>query len=171
MGPGWYAIATFLDPDLSPGDTGSMVFAEMAESMVATGLAARTKDEVIEQMLTILERTGKVRDRELARSDIDRNEQNTPFGMQHGIAIPHAKTAAVEEMLACVAVTAEPVDFSSIDGSPSRICVMTLSPPDQVGPHLRFLSEVGRLLKSRRLRKAILNAGSSEELLRLIRGG
>lgn len=146
-----------------------MLFADLDLSLVATGLPAQTKDEVIDQMLAILAKTGKVQDTAVAREDIRQNEERTPFGMQHGIAIPHAKTAAVDEMMACVAVTAGPVDFASIDGSPSRICVMTLSPPEQVGPHVRFLSEVGRLLRNRKLRKAILNAASPEELLQLIR--
>ena len=147
-----------------------MLFAELDESLVAVNLPASTRDEVIDQLLGMLERTGKVRDTALARRDIERNEQMMAFGMQHGIAIPHAKTEAVEELLACVAVTGTPVDFSGIDGTPSNIFVMTLSPPDQVGPHIRFLSEIGRLLKNRKLRKAILQAQTPGELLRVIKG-
>lgn len=148
-----------------------MLFAELNKSLVATGVTAGTKDEVIEYLLGMLDGTGKVRDLDLARRDIERSERVMAFGMQHGIAIPHAKTEAVEELLACVAVTENPVDFSGIDGTPSRIFIMTLSPPDQVGPHIRFLSEIGRLLKNRKLRKAILQAETPEELLRLIKGG
>lgn len=147
-----------------------MLFSELDESLVATNIPARTRDEVIEHLLGMLDRTGKVRDLDLARMDIERNEQVMAFGMQHGIAIPHAKTDAVEELLACVAVTETPVDFSGIDGTPSRIFVMTLSPPDQVGPHIRFLSEIGRLLKNRKLRKAILQAETPEQLLRVVQG-
>jgi mannitol/fructose-specific phosphotransferase system IIA component (Ntr-type) len=147
-----------------------MLFAELDESLVAVCLPASSRDEVIDQLLGMLEKTGKVRDPALARQDIVRNEQVMAFGMQHGIAIPHAKTEAVEELLACIAVTETPVDFSGIDGTPSSIFVMTLSPPDQVGPHIRFLSEIGRLLKNRRLRKAILQARTPQELLGVIKG-
>ncbi|TVR68386.1 MAG: PTS sugar transporter subunit IIA [Spirochaetaceae bacterium] len=147
-----------------------MLFTELDESLVAINLPARTRDEVIDQLLGMLDRTGKVRDLDLARTDIERSEQLMAFGMQHGIAIPHAKTEAVEELLACFAVTENPVDFSGIDGTPSRIFIMTLSPPDQIGPHIRFLSEIGRLLKNRKVRKAILGAETPEQLLRIIKG-
>lgn len=147
-----------------------MLFTELDESLVAANLPARTRDEVIEHLLGMLDRTGKVRDLDLARIDIERNEQIMAFGMQHGIAIPHAKTEAVEELLACLAVTENPVDFSGIDGTPSRIFIMTLSPPDQVGPHIRFLSEIGRLLKNRKLRRALLEAETPEQLLRVVKG-
>lgn len=146
-----------------------MLFAELDESLVATHLEADSREEVIESLLGMLDQTGKLRDRDLAREDIARNEQLMAFGMQHGIAIPHAKTNAVDELLACVATTDTPIDFSGVDGTPSRIFVMTLSPPDQVGPHVRFLSEIGRLLKNRRLRNAILRADTPGELLRVIK--
>lgn len=147
-----------------------MLFTELDESLVMTGIPATTRDEVIEYLLGMLNRTGKVRDLDRARADIERNEEVMSFGMQHGIAIPHAKTDAVEELLACIAVSEHPVDFAGIDGTPSRIFIMTLSPPDQVGPHVRFLSEIGRLLKNRKLRKAILQAETPAQLLSVIKG-
>ncbi|MFW5827051.1 MAG: PTS sugar transporter subunit IIA [Alkalispirochaeta sp.] len=147
-----------------------MLFGDLNESLVAVHVAATSRDEVIAYLLDLLDRTGKVVDLELARRDIDAHERNTSFGMQHGIAIPHAKTASVTEMIAAVCVTDAPIDFASVDGSMSQIFVMTLSPPDQVGPHLRFLSEIGRLLKSRKLRKRMMEADSSAELLGILRG-
>jgi mannitol/fructose-specific phosphotransferase system IIA component (Ntr-type) len=147
-----------------------MLFGDLNESLVAVHVAATSRDEVIAFLLGLLDRTGKVVDPELARRDIDAHELTTSFGMQHGIAIPHAKTAGVTEMIAAVCVTDVPIDFASVDGSSSQIFVMTLSPPDQVGPHLRFLSEIGRLLKSRKMRKRMMDAGSSAELLGILLG-
>jgi mannitol/fructose-specific phosphotransferase system IIA component (Ntr-type) len=145
-----------------------MLFGDLNESLVAVHVPATTRNDVIEFLLDMLVQTGKVTDRQLARQDIDSNEGTTPFGMQHGIAIPHAKTAGVTEMVAAVCVTDTPIDLASVDGTPSRIFVMTLSPPDQVGPHIRFLSEIGRLLKNRKLRKKILEAKDTTELLGIL---
>ena len=85
--------------------------------------------------------------------------------MQYGVAIPHAKTAAVNRLLAAVAITRNPIAFDSLDGKPCDIFVMTLSPIDQVGPHMRFLAEIGRLLKNRRTRKALRQARTNADLL------
>ncbi|MFO8043327.1 MAG: PTS sugar transporter subunit IIA [Alkalispirochaeta sp.] len=147
-----------------------MLFGDLNESLVAVRVPATTRDEVVEFLLDLLAQTGKLTDRRLARQDVDANEDKASFGMQHGIAIPHAKTAAVTEMIAAVCVTSAPISLDSVDGTPSRIFVMTLSPPDQVGPHIRFLSEIGRLLKNRKLRKRILEAESETELLEILLG-
>ena len=140
------------------------------EKLVICDLEASDGTEVIDAMLDLLCATGEVADRERAKQDVLANERRSSTGMQHGVAIPHAKTAAVGKLLAAVAVTRNPIDFDSLDGKPCRIFVMTLSPEDQVGPHMRFLAEVGRLLKSRRKRTEVLAARSSRELLAAVVG-
>lgn len=137
----------------------------LTERLVTPDLDARTKTEVIDGLLDMLCATGEVRDRELARADVFANESRSSTGMQHGVAIPHAKSAAVDHLLACVAVTREPVDFDSLDRKPCRIFIMTLSPLDQTGPHMQFLAEIGRLMKHRSARKAVLAASSPAALL------
>ncbi|MFW6364218.1 MAG: PTS sugar transporter subunit IIA [Spirochaeta sp.] len=146
-----------------------MLFAELNESLVLPQLDASTKDEVIEKMLAALAATGKLHDTSAAREAIARNEHRMSIGMQHGVAIPHAKTSAVDEMLACVAVTREAIDCDAVDFRPSRIFIMTLSPKDRVGPHIRFLSEIGRILKSRRTRERLMQAQTPAGMLKVLR--
>ena len=147
-----------------------MLHEALSPELVTTDLNARTKPEAISALLDLLCSTSKVKDRALAERDLLANEQRTATGMQHGIAIPHAKTDAVDELVACVAVSRTPIDFDSLDGKPSQIFVMTLSPTGQTGPHMRFLAEVGRLLKNKKVRRAVLEAESPEALLRAFVG-
>ncbi len=142
----------------------------LTENLVDPDLTASTKLEVIERLVDMLCATGEVHSREQALADVQANEHRSSTGMQHGVAIPHAKSAAVDHLLACVAVTRSPVEFDSLDRKPCRIFVMTLSPPDQTGPHMRFLAEIGRLMKHRRARQAVLAARTRAELLEAIIG-
>ncbi len=137
----------------------------LSETLVRCDLDVSDAIGVIDALLDLICTTGKVRDREIARQDVLANERRSSTGMQHGVAIPHAKTTAVDHLLAAVAVTRNPIDFDSLDGKPCRIFVMTLSPIDQVGPHMRFLAEIGRLLKDRHIRDAVRTAGTPAELL------
>ncbi len=137
----------------------------LTEDLVTTGLQARTKNDVIVAMLDTLCTTGKVRDRDAALQALMDNEARMSTGMEHGIAIPHAKTDAVDELLACVAVTKKKIDFESLDRKPARIFIMTLSPKGRTGPHIRFLAEVSQLLKDEKKRKQVLAARSSADLL------
>lgn len=137
----------------------------LTPDLVMIDLEVESKAELIDVLLDRLCSTGKVSSRDVAKADLWANEKRTSTGMQHGIAIPHAKTNAVDGLLACVAVTRTPIEFGSVDHKPSQIFIMTLSPKDQAGPHMRFLSEIGRLLKNKKIRAEILNATTRAELL------
>ena len=140
----------------------------LTAELVTTDLAGRNKHEVIEALMELVHKSGKVKDKEAALRDVLAHEAEMSTGMEHGVAIPHAKTEAVSELVACVGVSRHKVDFECLDRKPSQIFVMTLSPIDGTGPHVQFLSEISRLLRDGKIRKRILKAKSNEELLGIL---
>ncbi len=139
----------------------------LTKEQVSLNLTGRSKQEVIEELLDILMLTGKVADRGQALKDLLEREQKMSTGIQHGVAIPHAKTKAVKGLTACIGVHSEGVDFEALDGQPSRIFVMTLSPVNRTGPHVQFLAEISLVLTSQSVREKILTLKTPEELLRM----
>jgi PTS system nitrogen regulatory IIA component len=91
--------------------------------------------------------------------------------MQHGIAIPHGKTDAVDSLAVALAMKKEGVDFGSLDGKPARIFVMTLSPLGKAGPHITYLSEISKLLNKSSIRERLLNCETEEEMKRVMLSG
>jgi PTS system nitrogen regulatory IIA component len=140
----------------------------LSAQTVAIGLSGTNKAEVIESLLDLLDRAGKLKDRAAAKAAVLAREQKMSTGMKNGIAIPHGKTDAVDGLVACVAVSKEAVDFNALDGQGCRIFIMTLSPPEKTGPHLQFLAEVSQLFKNPEQRQAVLDAKSADELLAII---
>jgi fructose-specific phosphotransferase system IIA component len=137
---------------------------------VTTSLSGTTKEEIIRNLVEIAARSGKVKDFDQAfRSVIDR-ERKMSTGLKYGIAIPHGKTDAVDDLVACIAIRKDGVDFESLDGEPSRIFIMTLSPSSRSGPHLQFLAEVSKLLENERDRKSLLEARTPEEIVSVFTG-
>ena len=107
----------------------------LGPDVVRPQLSSKTKADVIDEMLGILVATGKVKDEEAARTALLERERKMSTGMQHGIAIPHGKTEAVDALIACVAVSRVGIDFGSLDGQPARIFIMTLSPESNGSPY------------------------------------
>ncbi len=140
----------------------------LSPSVIRTDMVGRTKDEIIDEMIDVLAATGKITDVDRARAAIRERERKMSTGMEHGIAIPHGKTDAVSELLACVGVTSHDVDFGALDGKPSRIFIMTLSPVDRTGPHIQFLAEISQLLRSSDKRQKLLEAPTPEALLKAL---
>ena len=136
----------------------------LSPDLVTVDLHGTNKRTIIESLIGLIEKSGALLDRDRALEDVLSHELETSTGMENGIAIPHAKSAAVDRLIACVGVSKKPIEFECLDRKPARIFVMTLSPVDGTGPHVRFLSEIARLLKEKKIRKQVLNASSNDEL-------
>jgi PTS system nitrogen regulatory IIA component len=135
---------------------------------IELNLKGSTKKEIINELLDVLVRAGKIQDREAALNAVMEREDKMSTGMKHGIAIPHGKCGASGDLVACVGVSEKPVDFDSLDHQPCRIFIMTLSPVEKTGPHLQFLAEISLLFKSPQKRDEILKAQTSEEVQRIL---
>lgn len=141
----------------------------LTNDSIALHLKGATKDEIIDELIDVAMKSGRVRDRAEAKASVLERENRMSTGMKHGIAIPHGKTAAVTELVACVGVSDNEVDFDALDHKGCRIFIMTLSPPEKTGPHLQFLAEVSLLFRSEEKRQAILHSKSAAELLEVLK--
>lgn len=140
----------------------------LSSELIALHLAGTTKDEIIDELIDIAMKSGKVKDREQAKASVLERETRMSTGMKHGIAIPHGKTSAVSELVACVGISDNEVDLDALDRKGCKIFIMTLSPPEKTGPHLQFLAEVSMLFRSEEKRQAILKASTAQEVLRIL---
>lgn len=140
----------------------------LTQETVCLNLKGTSKEAIINEMLDILVKTGRIKDRAEALACILEREKKMSTGMKHGIAIPHGKTSAVDDLVACIGISTQEVDFDSLDREPCRIFIMTVSPIDKTGPHLQFLAEVSLLFKSAQKRAEILAATSVDEVLKIL---
>lgn len=138
--------------------------------VVSLTLKGKNKEEIIRELVELAARSGKVLDKEEAIRSVFERENRMSTGMKHGIAIPHGKTTAVRELVACIGISQEEVDFDALDRKGCRIFIMTLSPIDKTGPHLQFLAEVGMLFRSEEKRQALLAAKTPEEAISVLVG-
>ena len=140
----------------------------LSKETISLHLKGTTKEEIINELLDILVVAKKIDDRPSALAAIMDRENKMSTGMKHGIAIPHGKSPTIHDLVACIGVSDEPVEFDALDNEPCRIFIMTLSPVEKTGPHLQFLAEISLLFKSAEKRKELLNASSEEEVLKIL---
>jgi PTS system nitrogen regulatory IIA component len=131
-------------------------------------LKGTVKEEIINELLDVLVAANKIQDRVAAYQAVMDREQKMSTGMKHGIAIPHGKSATIHDLVACIGISDNPVDFNSLDNERCRIFIMTLSPLEKTGPHLQFLAEISLLFKSAEKRAAILDSSSPDDILRIL---
>ena len=142
----------------------------LRNSCLSTHLKGETKDAIIEEMVDMLAAAGHLPNRDVALAAVFERESKMSTGMQFGVAIPHGKTDCVEKLVAAVALKPEGVDFAALDGAPSQIFVMTLSPVADTGPHIQYLSEISKLLNQPVLRQSLLEAKTEDEMRDVLMG-
>jgi PTS system nitrogen regulatory IIA component len=133
-------------------------------------LKADSKEAVIEEMINRLSAAGKTMDCEAVLTAVLEREAKMSTGMQNGVAIPHGKTDAVEELIAAVGIHKDGVDFDSMDGELAHIFIMTISPVQRTGPHIQFLAEISRLLSRAEEREKLLAATTHAQIYELLTG-
>jgi mannitol/fructose-specific phosphotransferase system IIA component (Ntr-type) len=110
-----------------------------------------------------------VSDREKVRTAIFDREQIMSTGVGNGFAIPHGKTDAVSDIVAAFAVTEEPIDYDSLDEKPVRLVFLLVGRDTLVGPHIKLLSRISRLMTKEEFRNRLLECTTPAETLELFR--
>jgi len=129
-----------------------------------------TKDAVLAELVDLLMASGHIRDRDAVLKAVQEREKRMSTGMQNGIAIPHGKSDSVDCLVAALGIKRSGVDFGALDGQPSVIFVMTVSPDSRTGPHIQFLAEISRPLNDPAVRAKLLAATTPDEVLHLLLG-
>jgi PTS system fructose-specific IIC component/PTS system nitrogen regulatory IIA component len=93
---------------------------------------------------------------------VDR-ESKMSTGIGCGLAIPHAKVNFLDEMLVAACSVKRGLDCDAIDKQPVYLLFLIVSPEATVGPHIRALSAISRLLSDADVRRALIQAGTPAE--------
>lgn len=71
-------------------------------------------------------------------------EASMSTGFENGIAIPHAKCDASENIVLVVGLKKDGIEYDSLDKKPARFFFLIISLKSQAGPHIQLLAEIGR---------------------------
>ncbi len=143
----------------------------LSPDAIVTELSSTTKAGVLEELSELIERTSGLPLKERLVRALEERERLGSTGIGDGVAIPHGKLKDVKVMMAAFGRSRQGLDFQSIDGKPAHIFFLLAAPEDMAGPHLKALARISRLLKEPSRRKAFMEAGTKEEIYRLISEG
>ena len=120
-------------------------------------------------MVDVLVKAGKIRDeeRELVLESIKQREQTMSTGIGFGIAIPHASSDIVEEVVAAFGRSTIGIEFDSLDGQPVFFIVLFVVPKDQFQTHLRTLAAIAKFLNYKAVRDELSKAHDAAQILRV----
>ncbi|MCJ8502173.1 PTS sugar transporter subunit IIA [Desulfatitalea alkaliphila] len=130
-------------------------------------LRARDKKTVLDELAAPVARiTGTPQD-ELVRVLMER-ERLGSTGIGGGIGIPHGKLQGLPSLLVGFGLSRHGVAFESMDGRPTHLFFLLLSPENEAGQHLKLLARISRLLKQEEFKSQLMQAASTEAVLEII---
>ena len=148
-----------------------MKFADfILNDAVKAEIRATDKQGVIREMVqSVLDAGGtKKEEYEGIVKAIVKREELGSTGIGRGIAVPHTKHPSVKRLVGCVAVSADGIDFDSLDCEKVQLFFLLISPPDCPGDHLRALEHITRQLKDDTFCRFLKQSKTKEDILSLL---
>ena len=114
----------------------------LIKEVMIMDLKSTTKEGVIDEMVASLKVNNRINDADLFKEGIMHRESLTSTGLGDGIAMPHAKTTAVNEATVLFAKSTNGVDYDSLDGQPAHLFFMIAAPEGANDTHLQALANL-----------------------------
>ncbi|HEM6271622.1 TPA: PTS sugar transporter subunit IIA [Streptococcus suis] len=137
----------------------------LRKDVMLLDLQATSKEAVIDEMITSLVDKGYVTDFEVFKTGILNREAQTTTGLGDGIAMPHAKNAAVKEATVLFAKSNKGVDYASLDGQPTDLFFMIAAPEGANDTHLAALAELSKYLMKPGFADKLRSVSSPEDVI------
>lgn len=139
----------------------------LSRESILLGAAPKSKTEAIDLLIDLQVKGGKIADREEYKKGILAREAISSTAVGEGIAIPHAKSEAVEAPSLAAMTVPEGVDYQAMDDEPSNLLFM-IAAPNNGDVHLEVLSRLMTLLMDEDFRAKLLAAADAGEFLAAI---
>lgn len=146
----------------------AMITTLINEHLINLDLKATRKEEVFTEMARLLASQGKVSDEQAFIKDLWAREELGNTGFEEGVALPHAKSAAVCNPAVAIGISRNGIEYGAEDGKPSHIFFMIASPDGGANHHIEVLAELsGKLIEEGFIAK-LLAAKSPADALALL---
>lgn len=149
-----------------------MVWEELKDSLIMTGVEAGSWEDVMRQIGGVLTREGYAKD-----SYVDaliRREKDFPTGLDIGgvgVAIPHTDISHVNRAGIAIGVLKDPVDFLQMgtDDEPVKVQLVFMLAVVNPNEHLDQLSRIVTIIQDKEVLSRLMKAEGAEHMIEIIR--
>lgn len=130
-------------------------------------LEAKRKKEIIQEMVDLLYKAGKVKAPEKLQKALIEREKLGTTGIGGGVAIPHVMIDGVLETVIAFGRKKEGIKFEAIDGEPVNLIFLLIGPREEASFHLKMLCRLSRFLHNSKFKRDLMEAKKEEEIIKI----
>lgn len=139
----------------------------LSREAICDDLKASDKKGVLEELATPVAQGAGINRDDVIRVLMER-ERLGSTGIGGGIGIPHGKLKELDTLLLGFGLSRTGVDFESMDGKPTHIFFLLLTPENSTGLHLKVLARISRILKNEPFKEKLLAAEGPDDIYTII---
>ncbi|WP_434643809.1 BglG family transcription antiterminator [Thermoanaerobacterium thermosaccharolyticum] len=134
-------------------------------------MEAKTKDEVLRELTTLLYNAGALSDKEAFLDDVYYRERLGSTGIGNGIAIPHGKSKYVSKTSLAIGRTKTDIEWETVDNKPVRFIILfAVKEEYRDSAHIRLLSQVATKLADDEVCERLQKVKTPEEIYQIFAG-
>ena len=139
----------------------------LQKDAILENLVSTDKKGILEELVAPVAKAAKVSEEGLVKVLLDR-ERLGSTGIGGGVGIPHGKLKNLDNIVLGFGRSRNGVNFESMDGKPTHIFFLLVTPENSTGLHLKMLARISRLLKDESFKERLTNAFSRDEIFTII---
>ena len=142
----------------------------VSTAAICAELQTADKEGVIKELVASLVAAKEIKseEQESIVKAIMKREELGSTGIGRGVAVPHTKHPSVDRLVGTVGVSADGVDFNSLDGEKVQLFFLLISPPDRPGDHLRALENISRQLRDDTFCRFLKQSKTADDIQQLL---
>ncbi|GAB6908508.1 putative PTS IIA-like nitrogen-regulatory protein PtsN [Desulfosarcina cetonica] len=148
-------------------DTVMKILDVLDKATILVDLKAQDKIGILNELVVPTARITGIDPNEMVRVLMER-ERLGSTGIGDGIGIPHGKLKKLDRLILGFGLSRRGVDFESIDGRPTHLFFLLITPEHATDLHLKLLARVSRMLKKESLKQRLMNVHDADEVIAII---
>ena len=133
-------------------------------------LESADKRGALTEMVECISRECQLKDNDLILEMLTNRESLGSTGIGKGVAFPHGRSLAVQELTLLFARSVNGVDFDALDKKPTHLFFLIIAPPqDKENLYLQVLGHLVELIKTSAVRKRLIEASNFDALQTTLR--
>ena len=127
----------------------------LSEEQILLDMISKERWPAIEELIDHLNTTGLLQEetKEDILASLHAREEQTSTGIGSGVAIPHAFSDKISDVIAVFGRSEQGIDFDAIDNAPVKFILLFIVPKKDYHLHLQALSAIAKMFNNCEIRQ------------------
>ena len=142
---------------------------ELFERKRIIKLKSTEKQLIIKELVDKLQDLEMITNKERYYAQVIHRESLENTGIGNGLAIPHARTESVSDLISIFGILDKPIDYQSMDEKPVKYVLLSIFPTEMSTKYLYLIGMMARLFSHKEKRKMIDSEPTPAKLYSLLK--